>query len=386
MNSLYNINYSQLTRGASKGVTNPSTEPVFVRVVDIILDDTHPEWTKYGQTDSIGVIKYKHITKDISEDNPRELPTAYPIHTSYKHYPLKNELVILINAPNTNLNESANSRRTYYTTIINLWNHPNHNAYPQDTSADIDLGNGIIENTNINPLQPFSGDILIEGRLGQSIRFSGNHTTKANFITPGVPITIISNGRPPKNQPYELTVEDINQDAASIWLTTNHKIPIRLANEKKDSYKEAPTEADKYKGSGVYINSDRIVVNAKSDSIITSAKDSIALAADRIHVDGVKQIVLDADKIFLGKDSYKADDISREPVLKGNQVEFYLEQLTKALSELATDLGNCTTVDGKAIPLLNIRGPQLLGILRALTAQTNPNGRSSLKSNTVYIE
>ena len=218
------------------------------------------------------------------------------------------------------------------------------------------------------------------------MRLSGNGSPKAEYLTPGKPVTILSNGRPAKDNPFELTIEDIDKDSSSVWMTSDHTIPLTPANTKKDSFKEPPAKTDKYKGSGIYINSDRLVLNAKTDSILTSAKDSIALAADRIHLDGTKQIVLDADKIFLGKDSFKASETSREPVLLGNQVEFYLEQLNNALQDLARDLGQCTTVDGKPIPLLNTRGPQLLGILTALNNQTNPNGASSLKSNTTYTE
>jgi len=295
-------------------------------------------------------------------------------------------LLLIQTAPGNTLNDNNLNTKTYYHSIVNLWNHPNHNAYPQDTSEDIDLGEGTEENIDVNPLQPFPGDVIMEGRLGQSVRLSGNGSPKAEFLTPGKPITILSNGRPGKEQPFDLTIEDINEDRSSVWMTSDHIIPLTPANTKKDSFKEPPAKSDKYQGAGIYLNSDRITINAKTDSILTSAKDSIALAADRIHLDGTKQIVLDADKIFLGKDSFKATESTREPILKGNQVENYLEQLVSGLSDLATDLSTATTIDGKPIPILNARGPQLKAILTALNNLTNPGGTSKLKSNTSYTE
>lgn len=386
MNSLYTVNYSDLTRNPSRPSSKSNTEIVFVRVVDIIMDDTHPEWSKYGKTDSVGVIKYKNITKDIPEDNPQVLPAAYPIHTSLKYFPLKNEIVGLVNAPDPDLNVSSVSRKTYYQTVVNLWNHPNHNAYPQSTATDVDLGNNIRENLEVNPLQPFPGDTLIEGRLGQSFRLSGNPSPKSTLTQPGGPVILISNGRSAKENPFDLTLEDINEDKSSIWLTSDHIVPITLANNKRDSFKNPPVKAEEYRGSGIFFNSDRITLNAKRDSILISGKDSVALSGKRVHVDGNDEIVLDASKIFLGKDSFKASETSREPVLKGNSVESYLEQLIDSLSDLARDLSTCKTIDGKPIPILNTRGPQLLGTLKALNNLTNPNGPSKLKSTTTYTE
>ena len=43
------------------------------RVVDIILDDTHPEWTDQGEMEALGAIKFRLIGEDQSEEDPLEL-------------------------------------------------------------------------------------------------------------------------------------------------------------------------------------------------------------------------------------------------------------------------------------------------------------------------
>ena len=73
----------------------------------------------------------------------------------------------------------------------------------------------------ISPLQPYEGDLLIEGRWGNSIRFgssvntSSEYTVNSNWSgTNGSPIIILSNKRSNKPQ-KEFVVEDINTDGSS---------------------------------------------------------------------------------------------------------------------------------------------------------------------------
>jgi hypothetical protein len=98
------------------------------------------------------------------------------------------------------------------------------------------------EKSNIFPLYPFEGDVIFEGRWGNSIRFGSTNIlpTPANPNFPlnawsstrknGDPITIIRNGQNPNlNSPAQsLTLEDINKDQSLIfgWVLLN-RIPIK---------------------------------------------------------------------------------------------------------------------------------------------------------------
>ena len=101
------------------------------------------------------------------------------------------------------------------------------------------LGRTFIENEKIKTLRPFEGDIILESRFGQSIRFGStvkglkalNSWSEAGLT--GDPITIIRNGQgqPTDTDPFAATIEDINKDDSSIYLTSSQKIVLEdLAN------------------------------------------------------------------------------------------------------------------------------------------------------------
>ena len=89
-------------------------------------------------------------------------------------------------------------------------------------------------------MTPFEGDSIIEGRYGQSVRF-GSTVTDFKGFNPwsdtgenGSPITIIRNGQGRLTDPldpFSTTVENINSDGASIYLTTTQRIVIDDLNK-----------------------------------------------------------------------------------------------------------------------------------------------------------
>ena len=134
MNYSYNL-YSNvpLATDPAKKSSSGGNNMIPVRVVDVILDDTHEEWDKLGRSEAVGAIKYRLLKKDIEESDSTVLPVAYPISSDLKKFPLKNEIVLLTSAPGYGLDTSNLNVKTYYNTIVNLWNHPNHAAFPGNT-------------------------------------------------------------------------------------------------------------------------------------------------------------------------------------------------------------------------------------------------------------
>lgn len=98
------------------------------------------------------------------------------------------------------------------------------------TDQPLKLGNYFKENSSVKSLLPMEGDSLYQGRNGQSIRFS---TTTPNGINPwssnvtdniddgnpsvGDPVVLIRTTSP-QEENQENILEDINNDAASIYL------------------------------------------------------------------------------------------------------------------------------------------------------------------------
>ncbi len=214
-------------------------------------------------------------------DNPTPanaiLPVAKPADPNLKNYPVLNEIVLISNLPNTDIGQFASSAIPYYTNIVALWNHPHHNAFPQNDnilppsqqkdyiqtqlgsvrtvtnqSTEVFLGNTFVEKENIHPLLPFEGDVILEGRWGNSIRFGSTVTGSVNTWSStgqnGDPITILRNGQGiQSNEGWIPTVEDVNNDESSIYLTSTQKIPLEASSTSYSSYSSNPPTKPKSK-------------------------------------------------------------------------------------------------------------------------------------------
>ena len=357
------------------------------RVTDIILNSAHQEWNNYGGFNGIGTIFW--------EENNKQGTTyknaAKPFYPQMSAYPLVNELVLLISLPNKNMGSNQSSESYYYINTINIWNSNHHNAYPNPTLPNTlasqqkdynittsgspirridDDGTGIrfnsdrndsqktfIEKDNIHPLYPFVGDILYQGRWGNSLRF-GSTTKPFNNQIPslnswsesgenGSPITILRNGQPSNlvdenNQPipgFVNIIENINSDLSSIYMTSTQQIPIITnpveVNGKRyfsytPSLKEIPISPGAYVGNQVIINSGRLLFNSKSDHIMLSSKRTISFEA-------VKGFNFDTPANFVvnvGTHIKLGGKEATEPIVLGESLRFQLENLCNELKNL----------------------------------------------------
>ena len=250
------------------------------RVKNVILDVNQAYNLGLGKDnyDSRGTIYYDTIDNEDDSVKGRTNVPAKPFFSFVKNYPLKNELVLIIYGKNQNFGiNSNNDVSSYYISNINIWNHPHTNPLPLLSSLDnkdelqgikySDVESGLVnkpitsidngsspllgeyfrEKTNLKPLLPFEGDIILEGRFGNSIRFGStnvkqtsrdsayksgefqglNHWSKdREYIDNGDPIIIIKNGQhePNSAEGWVHTIEDINNDNSSIYLTSNQQI------------------------------------------------------------------------------------------------------------------------------------------------------------------
>jgi len=370
----------------TSNVDNKTLIPV--RVIDIILDESHPEYEKYSKTRAIGAIKYRFLDKIVNEEEPEKLPVAFPLNQTVKSFPLKNEIVLIQLATSPEAITSKDSEViTYYSTIVNVWNDINHNASPDSdsTSNTVDLGYEFKENPELKPLQPYNGDTIIEGRHGQSIRFAGARSFKNTISTSdndSKPFIILSNGHE-KSSGDEFYIEDINKDKSSIYITSDHTIPLDQSRDKYASAKERPVLAKSYKGSQIILKSGRLYFEAIDEDILFSSKGVFGVSSEAVHLDGKEYIGLDATKIYLGESAMRFE---LQPVILGNQLELFLNTLLSSLQKTADVMAKAKVVDGKPIPLLNMEGKALKATMKALLNQINPNGKSILKSTKVFTE
>lgn len=240
-NSISNI------KGTSKGSSSPF---FFARVNDILLSPKTKTENFFEDAKGwvgLGYIKFTPIGIKPDINNPSTL-MARPLFTNIIQYPLLNEIVMILSSPSYDLNEDPQSQTYYYISTVGLWNSTHHNAMPEIANykgGELDFGNTFKEKENLRNLLPEEGDLLLEGRWGNSIRFSSttpNKTINNPWSTQGEigsPITIIRNKQSNFDlnpDPWVPTYEDINNDGSSIYLCSGQDIPLELASKNLSSF------------------------------------------------------------------------------------------------------------------------------------------------------
>ena len=124
--------------------------------------------------------------------------------------------------------------------------------------------------------------------------------------------------------------------------------------------KYKPTSPDKYEGKQAIINSDRILFNAKDDSILLFSDKSIGFSTNgSIHFDTSDKVensffIVNTPKIYLGM---SGDNYPTEPALLGNKTEKWLNEMLDVLRStyifLATQYSVTVPVIGTSAPGVN---------------------------------
>lgn len=312
-------------------------------VIDVILSDTHPNFETY---EDIGKAKVRLLHSEIGKAEA-VLSWVKPIEANIKSYPLIHEIVIVVKYFDD----------WYYNQRLNIFNNPNQNSYPgaslpdftrkytkensardyeevlisgtsnkQNKPEDVKLGEIFKRNPNIKPLAFNEGDMIIEGRFGNTIKIGSNPET-------GNPNIKLRVGQPDELPDgfLQLIDEDFNNDKSSIWLTTDEKVPLIPSTlESKihlQFYNDKPNE---FIGNQIVCNSDRIVINAKTNEVMTFAKKAINFvtegvvtidSANDITINTATNLIVESPKVLLG--SADAD----EPIVLGTTLKELLEEM-----------------------------------------------------------
>jgi hypothetical protein len=420
----YQGNWTTKQSSIGRGQSISTFDIFSSRVKDIILNSNHPRFTEFGEWNSIGTVFVESAKNPLFSDQISLIP-AYPAFPNIKHYPLINELVPVIYLTDVDVTSNTNSVSAYYLPPINIWNSQIHNAVPSlitlpesqkkdyqqveagstrrvtDQSTEINLGvyfneNNVLKN---HPLLPYEGDILYEGRFSNSIRLGS--TVKDTLAVSnlwsegsnnGDPITIIRNGQPNSSvgvdgsiDAWIPTLENINLDKSSIYLTSTQKVNLELATiftNKFNSYnkiKETPQTPDLYNGNQILLNSGRLVFNAQNDHILLSADKSIYLSSNgSINIDTTTistysdEIRLTAPKVYLGNfvggEGYVGAPL--QSVVLGDNLKQTLTSIIEALGGIANAMATSFNAGGP-VPSLQAEGGLLLGQVETLKTSLN---------------
>jgi hypothetical protein len=229
-----------------------------------------------GKFANVGAIKFELLNNSNTKENFPQGPIAFPLDNNVRKVPLINEIVFIIAGPSRDILLEGNSDAIsyYYTNAISIWGRSHLNMLPStsttskntDTTPKEDVEKGITNNkdtqvkepkpgdtfrekSNIRNLFPNEGDVIIEGRFGNSIRFGStakqskeNKDVESPWSTEGKegnPITIIRNGQSKADLDFNNwfpIYEDIQNDDSSIYMTSGQTIPIALASSNFASF------------------------------------------------------------------------------------------------------------------------------------------------------
>lgn len=95
-----------------------------------------------------------------------------------------------------------------------------------------------------------------------------------------------------------------------------------------------PKDLGDYDDKQVYLGSDRIILDAKEDSIFLVAKESVGLNAQTVNIEGDEYVILDGTKLYLGINSVN----ETQPILLGDNTYKLIAKIISSLSSLSDDL------------------------------------------------
>ena len=353
--------------------------------------------------------------------SPHNVVVAKPLDINIKNIPISGEIVMLMKAPNAYNTPSRNSSDFYYTNSISLQGSIHHNGLPgvnefiqnknpnnknvrEDTQDGIILKTSEIsgitstidplfpERLDVFPLQPYPGDILIEGRFGQSIRLGSTINEDDRYaLSPswqegsgasGNPIIIISNGTNPKKEKKynSFILENIDQDDSGIWLTSGQSVSFTQASNFTPSIEDKGIDLFKkngYAGNQVIVASDRIILNARKQELIGFSKEGIAFSSDKVFsIDSRNLFEIESAKINLGLNA-------KEPALMGDTTGVWLADLCDLLKQMIDQIKIITVPTGVGPSGTPINAPNFTSLNSSV--QSLANRIEELKSTLVFL-
>lgn len=326
-------------------------------VLEVIYTDSNPNLI-YGLK-----VKLKDFIAADDVDSVHII-TAKPLNMNLIRIPIVGEFVLVARTVSSYSSGYQQSHDTYYLDIVSLQSSIHHNALPggskisivadtlgnSDNYTSVNTGNSTRESTteidtnfsengNVKPLQHYIGDVLLEGRYGQSIRFSTTPKS-GNFIQQpkwfdgedGAPITIIRNTRQTTNTQRinDFTTEDFIKDDNIIVLSSGQKLTFQPASRIQSviNSKKATSWKDEKWGDTpqTLLSSGRIIFNSSQQEIVAFAKTHISLSAEKnITIESGDNITLNSAKIEL-------TDGATEPLILGTQWKTWMENFLTLLS------------------------------------------------------
>ena len=135
-----------------------------------------------------------------------------------------------------------------------------------------------------------------------------------------------------------------------------------------------PESPNTYQGNQVIINSDRLVFNAKEDTILLYSDKAIGFSTNgNFHFDtdnsGDAKFIVNSPNIYLGLENLRTGELPTEPAVLGHELKSLLEQILDLLDTMALDMGyniaHITTQPGTPTGM----NPANIGIINNISSE-----------------
>lgn len=216
------------------------------------------------------------------------LDSVKPANVNIKQIPIVGEHVLVFQAYRENSSYYDKKQQWYYLSTLSVQSVINQNILPVNTieSQFAEIKDYEFKPADISPKQPFKGDVLLEGRWGNTIRLSStNYESESYSHNPSWigtvatdPIIILSNTNADHDR-TKFSIENTENDQSAIYLTTTQKIPslsLGHSTRRNPLTSFLPNESDFNKPQLIGI-ADRIVLKAKTDIVVLDSPKAIVL-------------------------------------------------------------------------------------------------------------
>jgi hypothetical protein len=231
-----------------------------------------------------------------------------PYNSNFKQIPIVGEHVLIFQTIDHQSGFNKEFPQWYYLNSVSVQSGINNNILPttfKTTELDPDF-----KEKRVSPLQPYIGDVLLEGRWGNSIRLGSTINTNNRYSKRpswsgnriGDAIMILSTTTRAEDSKNFIVETTRDTKASSVYLTTSQKIEdLKLSKSLIKFKKESQFERNQIIGV-----SDRIILRAYRD---------IAL------LDSEKAIVLNSPNVLIGNDG------ANQPLVLGNDLYDVLRKM-----------------------------------------------------------
>ena len=336
-------------------------------VLDVCLNEQSPIYTKKRHINSI--IAKKHVGEN-SVQKSMVRKRYYPLFRGMVDVPVKGDSVLLcdiggilyylgplnsLNSPNFNIDtlgdtdtpNYSNTNRDTKGTERGAYNIPaNYMVAPIPSlqkvykpSLDDPKQRNKGEDGSIQKVDTH-GDMLFEGRYGNSLRIGSRGA---------YPLMMISNGRNPFNGEIENSFDGSLISITSAGSLLKHFKQFVLASDSVEENKRLvaggndseETEKFDYEfgeenekpilSNQILINSDRIILNSRSNNITLSSFVNTDIGAgNNLTINTKNYTSIESSNIYLGK---QAQD-KNEPLVLGTQLKELLEEIVDSIESL----------------------------------------------------